>query len=166
MLWKKNQESNLKLDQSTSWRCRFRKVEWPMQKPICQLEYNSGSQYSYTLIWFLLLRPKQSISSSYLHSLMSIAWLQIFSQHLFFLFQLFNIWFLLLILVKTRKRRLIRYESLIDKLSLSAMKGEQKREIKSAIAITNRIIAISSELKFKSDKMNGVKMAKFVSLKK
>lgn len=46
------------------------------------------------------------------------------------------------------------------------MKGEQKREIKSAIAITNRIIAISSELKFKSDKMNGVKMAKFVSLKK
>lgn len=83
-----------------------------------------------------------------------------------YFFLKFNIRYHLHILVKTRKKRLIRYESLIDKLSLSAMKGEQKREIKSAIAITNRIIAISSELKFKSDKMNGVKMAKFVSLKK
>lgn len=90
----------------------------------------------------------------------------IFPKFNYFFFLKFNIGFHLHILVKTRKKRLMRYESLIDKLSLSAMKGEQKREIKSAIAITNRIIAISSELKFKSDKMNGVKMAKFVSLKK
>lgn len=45
------------------------------------------------------------------------------------------------------------------------MNGEQKREIRSAIAMANRMIAISSAVKFKSDKMNGVRMAKLVSAK-
>lgn len=61
--------------------------------------------------------------------------------------------------------RLIKYDTLMDKFNLSAMNGEQNREIKSAIAIANRMIAISSELNFKSDKMNGVKIAKLISAK-
>lgn len=45
------------------------------------------------------------------------------------------------------------------------MNGEQNREIKSAMAITSRIIEMSSELKPKSDRMNGVNMAKLISAK-
>lgn len=67
--------------------------------------------------------------------------------------------------VATKSIRLIIYETLIDKFNLSAMNGEQNREIRSAMAITKRMIAISSELNFKSDSMNGVKIAKLVSAK-
>lgn len=69
------------------------------------------------------------------------------------------------ILVNTNRIRAIKYETRIDKFNLSAMNGEQNLDIKSAIAITNRMIAISLELNFKSDKINGVRIAKLISAK-